>query len=140
MKARFIAGGVVLVASLSHAACFRNKLVVELSGSVMYEKPRIEQVSHTLSDARPENGFVSVKIVMRGDPGLKASFDISPGIVDHQPMTESPAGQYVGEFVFPGSTEGGPFTIFGRVWHEKAGEVVLRDPQPITITIIEPGP
>ena len=139
MRAGLLTVGVVLAASLSHAACARNKLVVELSGSVMYEKPRIEQVSHTLSDTRSEAGVVSVKIVMQGDPGLKASFDISPGIADRQPMTESPAGHYVAEFVFPGDIEGGPFTIFGRVWHDKAGEVVLRDPQPITITIIEPG-
>jgi hypothetical protein len=34
---------------------------------------------------------------------------------------------------------GGPFTVFGRVAHEKAGEVVLRDPLPITITLLEHG-
>lgn len=139
MKARSIVVGVALAASLISAACARKKLVMELSGSVMYEKPRIEQISHTLSDARSEDGIVSVRIVMLGDPGLKASFDISPGIADHQPMTESPAGRYVAEFAFPGNIEGGPFTIFGRVWHEKAGEVILRDSQPITITIIEHG-
>jgi hypothetical protein len=112
---------------------------MELSGSVMYDKPKIISVTHTLADARSEGGVVSVRIVMVGDPGLKATFDISPGIAQREPMTESAEGSYVGRFDFPKSTVGGPFTIFGRVAHEKAGEVVLRDVQPITITVFEPG-
>jgi len=120
-----IAAAAVLLAS----ACVRRALVLEVSGTVMYDKPRIE--------ARTEGGSVTVKIVMLGDPGLQASFDISPGIADRESMRESAAGHYVAEFVFPKNTVGGPFSIFGRVAHDKAGEVVLRDVQPITITLLE---
>jgi len=130
-----IAGAAALVAT----GCARRGLVLELSGSVMYDKPRIVSVAHTLTDARTEGGSVTVKIVMSGDPGLAASFDISPGIAERLSMKESAAGHYEAEFDFPKSTVGGPFTVFGRVSHDKAGEVVLRDVQPITITLFEHG-
>lgn len=128
-----MAAAAVLLAS----ACVRRALVLEVSGTVMYDKPRIESIAHTLTDARTEGGSVTVKIVMLGDPGLQASFDISPGIAERESMTESAAGHYEAEFVFPKNTVGGPFSIFGRVLHDKAGEVVLRDVQPITITLLE---
>jgi hypothetical protein len=130
-----MAGAAILFAT----GCARRGLVLELSGSVMYDKPRIVSVAHTLTDARTDGGSVTVKIVMIGDPGLQASFDISPGIADRQSMAESAAGHYEAEFDFPKSTVGGPFTVFGRVSHVKAGEVVLRDAQPITITLLEHG-
>jgi len=76
--------------------------------------------------------------MFKDDPShQKASFDISPGIAERQQMTEKTAGHYEAEFVFPKNTVGGPFSVFGRVAHEKAGEVVLRDAQPITITLPE---
>jgi len=118
------------------SGCAKREMVMELSGTVMYEKPQIESVSHTLTDSRQEGGSVQVKIAMLGDPGLQASFDIAPGIANRIAMTETPAGQYAGEFTFPPETVGGPFTILGRVFHEKAGEVVLRDPESITIPLL----
>lgn len=130
-----IAAAAVLLAS----ACARRGLVMEVSGTVMYDKPRIESIAHTLTDARTEGGAVTVKIVMVADPDLQATFDISPGIAEREPMTEPAAGRYVAEFVFPKNTVGGPFTVFGRVAHDKAGEMVQRDPQPITITLMEHG-
>ena len=138
---RWRAAGVVtaLVPALLASACARQGLVVEVAGSVMYDKPRIESIAHTLTDERAEGGSVTIGIVMIGDPGLKASFDISPGIADHQPMKETSKGNYVGEFVLPRNTVGGPFSIFGRVVHEKAGEMVLRDSEPITIILVEHG-
>src|SRR5882762_5063788 len=123
----------------SAAVAIAGGVVLELSGSVMYDKPRIVSVAHTLTDARTEGGSVTVRIVMVGDPGLAASFDISPGIAERQSMKESAAGHYEAEFDFPKSIVGGPFTVFGRVSHDKAGEVVLRDVQPITITLLEHG-
>src|SRR5262245_51276535 len=98
-----MAAGVALLA----AACARGGLVLELTGSIMYDKPRIESIAHTLNDARTDGGPVSVTIVMVGDPGLKASFDISPGIAERQQMTEKVAGHYEAEFVFPKNTVGG---------------------------------
>lgn len=139
MKWSSVAVSMIAFAALLAAGCARRGLVLELSGAVMYEKPRIVSIAHTLTDARAEGGPVSVQIVMVGDPGLKATFDISPGIAERAPMTESAAGNYLAEFAFPRSTVGGPFTIFGRVAHDKAGEVVLRDVQPITITLPEHG-
>jgi hypothetical protein len=137
MKANRHAIGWLVVAGMFLAAgCARNGLVMELSGSVMYEKPRIERVFHTLTDSRDEGGSVVVSIVVVGDAGLRASFDIAPGIAIRVPMSETEAGNYAGEFIFPPSTVGGPFTILGRVWHEDAGEVVLRDPEPITIPLL----
>src|SRR5882724_1105985 len=117
-----IAGAAALFAT----GCARRGLVLELSGSVMYDKPRIASVAHTLTDARTEGGSVTVKIVMVGDPGLAASFDISPGIAERQTMKESAAGHYEAEFEFPKSTVGGPFTVIVRAWHDEAGAVVLR--------------
>jgi hypothetical protein len=139
MRWRLAAAVPPVLAAALLAGCAGKKLELEVSGSVMYDKPRLDSIAHTLSDARADGGTVTVSIVMVGDAGLQATFDISPGIADHQPLKESGAGKYVGEFSFPRTTVGGPFTIFGRVAHEKAGEVVLRDPQPITITLLEHG-
>jgi hypothetical protein len=118
------------------SGCAKREMVVELSGTVMYEKPQIQSVSHTLTDERAEGGPVVVKIALLGDPGLQASFDIAPGIANRVAMAETTAGSYSGEFTFPPETVGGPFTILGRLFHEKAGEVVLRDPESITIPLL----
>ena len=130
---------VVAAAALAVAGCSSKKLVVELHGSVMYEKPGIMAVSHTLSDTRPDGGAVVVRITVHGDPGLEASFDIAPDIAERHPMIEETAGTYVGEFAFPPDTVGGPFTIVGRVAHEQAGEVDLRDPESVIVTRVRPG-
>jgi hypothetical protein len=119
--------------------CARGGLVMDLSGGVMYEKPHIEDVTHSLTDGRTEGGPVVLNIVMHADPGLRASFDISPGIASREPLKETTSGIYEGTFSFNETTVGGPYSLFGRVSHEKAGEVVLRDPRPITITILDRG-
>jgi len=134
---RIVALSAVAVAALLAPGCAHRRLVLELSGTIMYDKPRIDSIAHTVTDARADGGPVTVSIVMIGDPGLKASFDISPGIAERERMTETTAGHYEAEFVFPKNTVGGPFSVFGRVAHEKAGEVVLRDAQPITIILPE---
>lgn len=128
--------GLVLGLLVLASGCAKREMVVELSGTVMYEKPQIQSVSHTLTDARQEGGSVTVTIAMFGDQGLQASFDIAPGIANRVPMTETTAGSYAGEFTFPPETVGGPFTILGRVFHGKAGEVVLRDPESVTIPLL----
>ena len=111
--------------------------MLELHGTVMYEKPQITEVFHTLTDSRADGGSVVVRITMLGDPRLSASFDISPGIVDRQPMTETEAGSYVTDFSLPTSAVGGPFTIIGRLRHELAGEATRRDPEPLIITMVD---
>jgi hypothetical protein len=110
-------------------------LVLDLQASVMYEKPQISDISYTVTDSRREGGVVVLEVVVQGDVGLSASFDVSPGIVEGAPMSETEDGRYVGKFPFPSGVVGGPYTVIGRLRHERAGEVILRDPNPLTITL-----
>lgn len=116
--------------------CAARDVELELQGAVLYEKPRIERVSYSVADARREGGTVVVTVRVIGDPGLAATFDISPEIVDRAPMTEVADGSYEGTFSFPPTRIGGPFTIVGRLAHDRAGEVTSIDPQPLSIALI----
>jgi hypothetical protein len=120
------------------AACASSQSVLELHGTIMYEKPKISEISYTLTDNRESGGAAVVKVSMVGDHGLAATFDISPGILDRKAMKETSEGHYVGEFSFPPDVAGGPYTVVGRLHHEKAGEVILQDPNPLTIPLITP--
>ena len=117
--------------------CARDRMVLELRSTVLYEKPRIRQISHTLSDARADGGRITIQVQMLGDQGLKASFDIGPGVVSQHPMAEAEAGRYVGEFLLPQEVSGGPYSIVGRLRHEKAGEVIMRDSETLTIPLLD---
>ena len=119
------------------SGCASNQVVVELSASIMHEKPRIREVSHVLTDRRAEGGAATLRITLLGDPGLSATFDISPGIAKREPMREAEDGNYTGEFEFPPGQAGGPFTIIGRLQHEAAGEITFRDPDPLTLPLID---
>jgi hypothetical protein len=122
------------------AGCAKKEMVIDLYGSVVYEKPEILRVEHEITDNRREGGTVVVQVTIVGDPGLTATFDIYPGIVDHHPMTEtSEAGHYIGEFSFPPDSLGGAFIATGRLAHDEAGDVTLRDPAPLTIPRLLPG-
>jgi hypothetical protein len=101
----------------------------------MYEKPRIADISFKVSDTRRAGGTVVVDVSLLGDPGLAASFDISPGIAEGEPMQETAEGTYAGRFAFPPDLVGGPFAVIGRLRHEQAGEVVLRDETPLSISL-----
>lgn len=114
-------------------------MVLELYGTIMYERPRITDISHALTDARLEGGAAVVRITMLGDPGLRASFDISPGIAAGEPMKEIEDGRYAGEFSFPPDIVGGPYTVIGRLRHADAGETVRRDPNALTIPLLSPA-
>jgi hypothetical protein len=113
--------------------CAHKPLVLDLYGSIVYEKPQIVAVTHVVRDPRAEEGGAVVRVTIQGDPGLTASFDIYPGIVDRRPMRETAAGSYEGEFEFPRDTLGGTFTITGRLEHPDAGEVLGRDQTPLII-------
>jgi starvation-inducible outer membrane lipoprotein len=117
-------------------ACASKEVVLELRGSIIYERPQISAISHSVADERREGGTVVVTVSVHGDPGLTATFDISPGIVDGRPMTETAPGHYSGQFSFPTDLTGGPFTIIGRLQHEEAGEVTKKDPDPVTISLV----
>jgi hypothetical protein len=101
----------------------------------MYEKPKILEISHTVADSRLEAGSIVVAVSMTGDPGLVASFDITPAVADRQPMKEVEDGHYQGSFSFAPDLFGGPYWVTGRLRHELAGEHILRDPVPLTITV-----
>lgn len=116
--------------------CASRGVVLELQGSVLYESPRILAITHTVADRRLAGGTVVVSVVLTGDPGLEASFDITPEIVRDEPMTETSDGRYVREVALPPELTGGPFTIIGRLRHERAGEATLRDPDPISISLV----
>lgn len=122
------------------AACSQRQLVLELQTSVLYEKPSIASVSHVAIDSRNVGGGFELSLTMEGDPGLEASFDISPGIVDRQAMVEVGPGRYEARFEFPAGTIGGPYTVVGRLAHPEAGEVTRRDPESLSIGLVFPSP
>jgi hypothetical protein len=130
---------IAFVAICLTAGCSRHEAVLEIAPTIMYEKPRIEKVVHVLTDSRDEGGAAIVKVAMTGDPGLTAFFDIYPGVAMRQPMHETAEGEYVGEFSFPEAVVGGPFSIIVRLRHQEAGEVTWRDPDLITIPLLEPS-
>lgn len=119
-------------------ACASTQSVLELHGTIMYDKPEIKEISYTMTDSREEGGEAVVKVILLGDPGLSASFDITPGIVDRRPMKEVTAGRYEAEFPFPPDLAGGPYTVVGRLRHEVAGEMTRPDPNPLTIPLFNP--
>jgi hypothetical protein len=120
------------------AGCATTQSVLELHGTIMYEKPVIKTISYTFLDRREEGGKAKVEVTMDGDPGLSATFDISPGIADRKPMKEISDGHYVGEFSFPQDLAGGPYTVIGRLHHDAAGDVILQDPDPLTVPLFTP--
>ena len=110
--------------------------MLELSGTVLYSRPSLEAISHQFDDRRRDGQGVRLNIEVQGDPGLLATFDITPGIAEAQPLREVTAGTYVGTYRFADGIVGGPYALVGRLRHPKAGEVVLRDPDPITIALV----
>lgn len=131
MKASQAGGGVLLVVAL--VGCARNAAVLELHPAIVYEKPRIASISHSVLDQRADGGAAVVKVVMEADPGLQASFDIYPEVAERVGMQEIESGRYVGEITIPPDRSGNTYTITGRVRHGKAGESVIRDPEPLII-------
>lgn len=130
--AGWLLGAVLL---LTFAGCARKDLTLEVSGKVMYEKPRIASVSYTATDQRPDGGAYLVEITMAGDPGLAASFDITPEMADRQPMREGPDGTYTARFAFPSGVVGGPYTVTGRLSHADAGDVVRQSSVSLTVPL-----
>ena len=123
---------------LSLTGCATTQSVLELHGTIMYEKPVIQTISYTFTDQRDQGGVAEVKVSLVGDPGLSATFDITPGILDRRPMKEVSDGHYVGEYTFPTELAGGPYTVVGRLHHDTAGEVILQDPNPLTVPLYTP--
>ena len=114
--------------------------MVEVSGAVMHEKPRILKVSHTLRDQRAAGGALSVHVTLLGDPGLRATFDIAPDVADRRPMRETASGTYEADLALPATLFGGPFTVVGRLEHSEAGEITLAAPELISIGFADPVP
>ncbi len=125
----------VLLPPLLLAGCARNQMLLEMRGSLMYEKPQIRKISHVVTETSLEGGAISVEITLWGDPGLTATFDISPGIAERQPMIEVEDGRYEGRFSFAADTFGGPYWVTGRLRHDPAGENLLRDSSPLMIAL-----
>jgi len=119
------------------AGCASNRMLLDLRANVMYDKPAIREIAHTIDDRRLDAGPFVVAVTLTGDPGLAATFDISPGIVERQPMKEVEDGRYEGTFSFAPDLYGGPYWVTGRLAHERAGEHVMRDPVALTITVPE---
>lgn len=138
--ARSSLGVALLVALLgipSLSGCAVKAKTLQLNAAILYEKPAISDVSHAVEDSRPDGGTTVVTVAMVGDPGLNGTFDISPGIAERVPLREVEGGRYEGEYRLPRETLGGPYTVIGRLEHERAGGVTQRDPHPITISIYD---
>lgn len=131
---------VAAAAVILSTGCAGRKMVMEVSATILYERPKIAEVTHLLQDRRPEGGAAIVEVTMLGDPGLAATFDIQPGVVESRAMRETADGRYFGSFQFPPEAAGGPYTILVRLRHEAAGEVTARDPELVTIPLAEPAP
>lgn len=129
----------LVVLAVAGAGCARRSAVLELQAVVLYDKPVIRAIEHSIDDRRGGGGAVEVRVVLEGDPGLAASFDISPGVARQVALEERTPGRYVGSFVFPFDALGGPYTVLGRLSHARAGEVVAQDPTPIFIELPELG-
>ena len=127
--------GLIILFVIAAVGCTRRPMRLELHASIMYEKPRVSEISYQVIDSRGDGGNVVVEVQLQGDAGLEASFDISPGITERESMTEAAAGRYVGRFVFPSTVVGGPYTITGRLRHDEAGEVILKDSTSLTIPL-----
>ncbi len=125
----------LLFVGLLFAGCARNQMLLELRGTVMYEKPRIQTITHAVADAGLDADRVDVAITLLGDAGLTATFDISPGVTERQPMSEVEDGRYEGRFSFARDIFGGPYWVTGRLRHEQAGEHILRDATPLMIAV-----
>lgn len=121
--------------TLALGGCAGRELVLELHTAVMYDKPRIDAITYEVSDARAEGGDVVLRVTVAGDAGLQATFDVSPGVVDHEPMQEARDGNYEGLYRFPAGLVGGPYTVVGRLMHEKAGEVIRSAADPLIISL-----
>jgi hypothetical protein len=126
-----------LLPVLAFAGCASSGMILDMRATVMYDKPAIKDVSHTIAERHQDEGPLVVAVTMKGDPGLVATFDISPGITDRQPMKEVADGVYQASYTFAPDVYGGPYWVTGRLWHEKAGEHVMRDP--VALTIALPG-
>lgn len=139
MSLRGSLGGALLIVGIGclTVGCAQKHMVLDLYGSIVYEMPQIVEVSHSVTDLRAEGGSALIEVTLQGDPGLSASFDIYPGIVERHPMTETADGSYVGELEFPPDNIGGTFTVTGRLRHPEAGEAVQRDTAPLIITRTE---
>ena len=137
MVAKRIGTGLLLGIGLllTLTGCARKDLTLEISGKVMYEKPRIASVSYTASDQRPEGGAYLVDITLVGDPGLAATFDITPELADGLPLVEGPDGTYSARFASPAGVVGGPYTVTGRLSHPEAGDVVRQDSTSLTVPL-----
>jgi len=116
--------------------CASRGAVLELQSSIIHESPKITRISHSVHDGRLEGGTVVIDVTVVGDPGLAATFDITPGIVASEPMQEVSDGRYAGKFAFPPERTGGPFTVIGRLRHDEAGEVTMKDPDQINISLV----
>jgi outer membrane protein OmpA-like peptidoglycan-associated protein len=113
---------------LGLAACGGpEKARLELTREVRYDSPVISRVSHELPGYQGPAAPSVAEVVIEGDPGLEATFDI-PGVTTRQPMTESAeGGRYVGQVRFPAS-HGGSYTVTGRLSDPDAGEVTMDAP------------
>lgn len=133
-----LAAAALAIAGLIAAGCATRPapMVLELQGSVMYRKPAIAEITYATSDTRATGGAFVVTVRMMGDPGLAASFDVAPGVAERRPMVEETAGHYVGAFTFPKEILGGPYSVIGRLRHDKAGESAIRDPRPLSIPLV----
>lgn len=120
--------GIVLL-----CGCASRGMMLDLRGAVMYEKPRIAEIVYDTADERRSGGSFVIEVTLVGDPGLVATFDVTPDLATREPMQEAEAGRYVGRFVCPAGLTGGPFTVVGRLWHERAGEVTTQDSRPLII-------
>ena len=125
----------IVIGLATLASCASREMVLEVQGSILHDKPGISSVTHSVADGRQDGGTVVVSVRMLADPGLTASFDISPGIVERKDLPETSAGEYEAEFALPVDLVGGPFTIIARVRHAEAGEVTAKDPVPLTISL-----
>ena len=106
---------IALILAVFLTGCASRELILDVHGAILYEKPEVRGIAYEVADGRREGGQLVVTVRLDGDPGLDASFDITPGVATAEAMREIEDGAYVGRFAFPRDVVGGPFTIPGSV-------------------------
>jgi outer membrane protein OmpA-like peptidoglycan-associated protein len=119
-------------AVLAVSGCGGPELKLEMTREVKLIEPAIESVSLSpsgtiMTGQEPQ----IVKVTLRSDPDLQATFDLEGGATGQQ-MREVEPGVYVGAFQVRRGA-GGTVSVVGRVLHAPSGAQGSRRAQPLRL-------
>jgi outer membrane protein OmpA-like peptidoglycan-associated protein len=127
---------ILLLTGAAWSGCSKKEIKLELTREI--DPPKIESAlfdpSGTLETGKP----ISVRVVLQGDSGLDASFDLRGAVSgENRAMTEERPGVYVGSFEVAGGLEGEVRAV-GRLMHTASGTNSTR-PVDGALTLMKPA-